>query len=342
MKRYIFTLTENYTSFLANYSNIFKLFHPKKESLANKIMKDNANKRSKNKKSSTSRTINPNSQSRSMLNSKDILRFSSKKVTLMPMKEKTKEGIDPNFLENGKKLKKFFKEYLETSPDEMEYDDAIKKDKRKLWEYFFDIIKERQSLSYTFISSDPINTRMIKLILFSLNIALYFVVNGLFFSESFISELYHTDEKDETFFSFIPRTIDKIFYTTMVSLFIGYLTSFFFLEEKKVKGIFKRDKNNRMLLKRSTALLIQEIQKRYISFIIMTFVILLISLYYILCFNYVYPKTQIEWIKSSIFIIIVTQILSVIKCLYEAIFRFISFKCESEKLFKISKIFDNN
>ena len=268
MKRYIFTLTEKYTSFLANYSNIFKFFPPKRESLANKIKKDKDNKRSKNKNSSTSRTINPNSQSRSMQNSKDIIRVSSKKVSLMPTKEKPKEGINSNFLEDGKKIKKFFKEYLETSPDEMEFDDAIKRDKRKFCEYFCDIIKERQSLAYTFIASDPINTRMIKLILFSLNIVLYFVVNGLFFSESFISELYNINEEDETFFSFIPRTIDKIMYTAMVSLFIGYLTGFFFLEEQKVKGIFKRDKNNRMILKRSIAMLIREIQKRYISFII--------------------------------------------------------------------------
>ena len=127
-----------------------------------------------------------------------------------------------------------------------------------------------------------------------------------------------------------------------MSIFIGYLTDFFFLDEKKIKGIFKREKDNRIILKRSIAMLIREIQKRYISFIIMTLIILLISVYYILCFNYVYPKTQIEWIKSSILIIIIMQILSILKCLYEAIFRIISFKCESEKLYKVSKIFENN
>ena len=203
-------------------------------------------------------------------------------------------------------------------------------------------MKKKQSFAYTFIASDPINTRMIKLILFSLNIALYFVVVGLFFSEDYISQLYHINEDNETFFSFIPRTIDKIIYTALVSIFIGYLTDFFFLDEKKIKGIFKREKDNRIILKRSIAMLIREIQKRYVSFIIMTLFILLISLYYILCFNYVYPKTQIEWIKSSILIIIIMQILSVLKCLYEAIFRIISFKCESEKLYKVSKIFENN
>ena len=89
-------------------------------------------------------------------------------------------------------------------------------------------------------------------------------------------------------------------------------------------------------------MLIREIQKRYISFIIMTFVLLLFSLYYVLCFNYVYPKTQIEWVKSSILIIIVMQIMSVLKCLFESIFRFLSFKCESEKLYKVSKFFEND
>ncbi len=164
----------------------------------------------------------------------------------------------------------------------------------------------------------------------------------MFFSESYISELYNINEEDENFFSFIPRTIDKIIYTTLVTGFIGYLTDFFFLDEKKIKGIFKREKDNRVVLKRSIIMLIREIQKRYTSFIIMSFVIFVISFYYILCFNYVYPKTQVEWIKSSILIIIIMQILSILKCLFETIFRILSFKCESEKLYKLSKLFEND
>ena len=134
----------------------------------------------------------------------------------------------------------------------------------------------------------------------------------------------------------------QIIYTTLLTGFIGYLTDFFFLSEKKIKGIFKREKKNRDALKGSINLLISEIQKRYTSFIIMSFVISVFSLYYILCFNYVYPKTQIEWLKSSIVIIIIKQILSILKCLFVTIFRFLGFKCESEKLYKISKLFKNN
>jgi hypothetical protein len=306
--------------------------------------------RKQNKKTS-SVTINfiSNSKLQNQLNSNDLIVFKNKKNSNANILEDEKNKPDikekqntNNEINEGKKLKKYFKEYLSTSPDDMEFDEAIKFDKRSFCSYFCDCVESKQSLAYTFISSDPINTRMIKLILFSLNITLYFVVNGLFFSEEFISELYHTEEKDENFFSFIPRTFDKIIYTTLVAIFIGYLTDFFFLDENKIKGIFKREKKNKVILKRCIVLLINEIQKRYVAFIIMTFVILLFSLYYVLCFNYVYPKTQIEWVKSSIFVIIVMQMMSLLKCVYETIFRFLSFKCDSEKLYKISKLFDRD
>ena len=235
-------------------------------------------------------------------------------------------------------IKKFVKEYLETSPDEMEYDDAIKKDKRTFCEYFGENLKENQIIPNTFIAEDPIKSRGIKLIVFNMNLVLYFVINGLFISEDYISELYYIEEEDENFFSFVPRSIERLFYATIISLLIGYLTDFFFLEENKIKGIFKRDAENKNLLMSDISNLIKTLKQRYISFIIVSFVILGICLYYILCFNYVYPKTQMEWIKSSIAIFIVIQILSILVIFLEAVLRFLSFKCESEHLFKLSKL----
>ena len=352
MKKYIFSLTKKFILFISNYPHIVKFGPPSRKDKKNKSqkIKENNNSR-KNKKMGTKSTLNLISHDKlqNQLNSDDLIIYNNKMNSNLNILEKKnykqeikeKENSN-NDINEGKKLKKYFKEYLSTSPDDMEYDEAIKLDKRNFCCYFCDCLKLNQSLAYTFISSDPINTRMIKLILFSLNITLYFVVTGLFFSEEFISELYHIEEKDENFFSFIPRTKDKIIYTTIVAIFIGYLTDFFFLDEKKIKGIFKREKNNKIALKKNISLLINEIKKRYISFIIMTFVILLFCLYYVLCFNYVYPKTQIEWVKSSVFVIIVMQIISLLRCLYETIFRFLSFKCESEKLYKVSKIFDSN
>ena len=246
--------------------------------------------------------------------------------------------VTVDYLDEDRIIQKFVEEYLETSPDEMEYDDAIKKDQRTFCEYFSENLKEKQIILNTFIAEDPIKPRAIKIILFNLNLILYFVINGLFISEDYISELYNINEEEENFFSFLPRSIERLIYTTFVGLIIGYITSFFFLEEKKIKGIFKRDENNKFVLLQEIINLIKTLKKRYISFIIVAFLILIMSLYYLLCFNYVYPKTQIEWIKSSIAIIIVIQLLSILQILLEAVLRFISFKFESEKLFKLSKI----
>ena len=147
-------------------------------------------------------------------------------------------------------------------------------------------------------------------------------------------------EEEDNFFSFFPRSIDKLIYTTIVTMVIAYITDFFFIEEKKIIGIFKREKENKKIIKQYIVLFIKDLQNRYISFIIMVFIILIFSFYYLVCFNRVYPKTQIEWLKSSIVIMIIIQIISVLKCLFETSIRTLSFRVKNERLYKLSKIFD--
>ena len=239
-----------------------------------------------------------------------------------------------------KNYSQFFDKYFSTSLDEMEYDDAIIKDKRTFYQYLGECLKGKQMIAFTFISSDPIKIRIVKIMLFILNIVLYFVVIGLFYSEEYIGELYNIDEEDDGFFDYIQRNIEKFINTTIVSIVISYIVDCFFIEEKKIKGILNREKGNLSNLKKDILGLIKDIQVRYLSFIIVILVLLLISFYYLLCFNYVYPKTQIEWVKSSLTIFVIMQVLSILKCLLETCLRFLSFKFESEKLFIISKLLD--
>jgi len=236
--------------------------------------------------------------------------------------------------------KKFFEDYLSTAPDDMEFDDAIVKDKRSFGETFVENLKDNQIFVNTFFAEDPLKVRSIKIILFILNIMLYFVVNGLFFSEEVISELYNVDKEKENFFSFLPRSVERLIYTTFVGIIVGIITDFFFVEENKIQGIFKRDKDDKKALKSNITNLFKDIKKRNISFIIIVSILLIISTIYLLCFNYVYPYSQIEWIKSSISIIIIMQVLSFLRCLFETCLRFLSFKTRSEKIYKIAKLLD--
>ena len=227
-------------------------------------------------------------------------------------------------------------EYLKTDFDDMEYDDAIKNDKRTFCDFYIERLKTKQMIADTFYNKDNIRPFSIKIILFLLNIDLYFSINGLFFSEEYIIELYHLKTED-TFFSFLPRSIGRFFYTTMVSVIVSIIIDCIFIEEKKIKRILIREKEDIFQLKYEIALTSKSIKTRYIIFIILCFVISLGSWYYVNCFNNVYKGLKVEWIKSSITIIIIMQILSMLVALLEAIIRELSFEWKSEKLYKFKK-----
>jgi len=228
-----------------------------------------------------------------------------------------------------------FEEYIQTDLDDMDYDDAVKKDKRKFSIYLYDKLKSSQMILNTFYHHEPLRPKPIKILLFILDIDLYFLVNGLFFNEEYISEVYHLKEQ-ETFFSFIPRAWNRFLYTTLVGVVVNYVIDCFFIEEKKIKGIFKREKDNTLFLKYETINVIKELNKRYSYFIILSYIVTIFTWYYVSCFNYVYKYSRIEWIKSTIVIIIIMQIISIATCILESIIRFLGFKLKSEKIYKIS------
>ena len=352
LKKYVLTLTDNYLICLkeSEKKRVKWNYPPKKESDNNsevKFIQSNHHKKDENynadkyKRPITIVTSKDNvvifknkeKKENKEVNKADITKDEKK------LKKKKKKVYTYLNLNDEKMDKKFFEEYLSRSVDDMEFDDAIVMDDRKYIEILCDILKDKQMIMNTFIQYDPLKTRFIKIILFILNICLYLVVNGLFFGEEYINELYNL-EKEDNFFSFFPRSIDKLIYSTIVSMVITYITDFFFIEEKKIMGLFRREKNNRHAIKEYIIMFLKDLQTRYISFMAMAFVILIFSFYYLICFNRVYPKTQIEWIKSSIVIMIIVQIISVIKCFYEASARFLSFKFKSQRLFKASKLFD--
>ena len=365
IRKYIFNLTESYIFYISQFVDSIKNAPPpKKEKIGEskkekktekmKINKDNQNvmicKNNKNLNSQLRRQsirktnfLLTNSKSKSssketLISSFNIKYKKNKLKTAIIKNVNIKQNEPLNNLNTNNKLnKEYFIKYLATSIDDMEYDDAVAKDSRTFCIFFYETLKEKQRIANTFIASDPLKTRTMKIMIFILDIILYLIVNGLFFSESYVSEVYNL-EGEEEFFDFVPRSINRFVYTTMVSIIVGFIVEFFFIEEKKIKGIFKREKDNGFNLKGEIVILIREMEKRYLLFVIIVFIILIIGFYYLLCFNYVYPHMQIEWIKSSIVIMIIIQALSIITCFLETVLRFISFHYKSEKIFKMSKL----
>ena len=216
------------------------------------------------------------------------------------------------------------KEYLSTEPDDMDYADAIKRDNRAFCTYFWDKSKSNSIILSAFLLSESLRPRPLKLLLFILNVELYLFVNGLFFCEDYISEVFNTPT-DENFLSFIERFMNRFLYITFVGVILNYIIDCFFVEEKKLKGIFKREKDNVLFLKYEINKAIKNIMSRNNFFIIFSFIISIFILYYVLCFNNVYPSMKVEWIISSIIIIVSMQILYILQSFLETSIRFISF-----------------
>ena len=177
---------------------------------------------------------------------------------------------------------------------------------------------EKQIIMDTFYNKENLRPMSIKIILLLLNIDLYLVVNGLFFNEDYLSELYYSEE-EETFFSFFPRSISRFFYATIVGYIVGIIIDCIFIEESKIRRTFLREKDDTLQLRYEISVNVKSIKNRYTVFIFLCIFISVISWYYISCFNNTYPGVKKEWIKSSITIIIIMQILSILNILLQSI-----------------------
>ena len=125
-------------------------------------------------------------------------------------------------------------------------------------------------------------------------------------------------------------------YAALVGIILSYIIEWFFIEESRLKKLFKKKKDNIQVLKYEINNIISQIKIRYILFIILTFLITIFTFIHISCFNIVYPNLKWEWLIFSVIIIVFMQALSAFICLIHSILRFISFKCKSEKIYKIS------
>ena len=229
-------------------------------------------------------------------------------------------------------------EYISNNYEEMDYEDAIIDEKRSFCRYFIERIKTRHILINIFFNSDHIKPKSIKILLFLTQIDLYLLINAMLFNEEYISEIYH-NENNFDFISYINSSINRYIYTTSAGTIINYLIKCFFIREKKFKRILIRAEDNTLLLNNELFLFTEKLKKMHIYFIITSITICLFSWYYISCFNNIYQYTKNEWLLSSFFFIFITQILHALSTFLETFFRYLSFKFESDKIYKFSLLF---
>ena len=353
IRKYFHILTQSFLSYIGsnNPSNNFlgNLNVPpiKKRKKRNGAEIDLEKKNSTSKLNKNSQIYNSNSKNafiepfslvKQKLNVKKIHKnMSSKRIKNKNKKMAIKYNFNEKNVSNGSKELINMKEYLSLSFDENDFDDVIDKDKRSFYQYFCIIFKENQIFISTFFKKEILRPLPLKCLVLLITIELYFTITALFYNEDYLTDLFYSTE-EEKFFSFVSRRFNQFMYSMAVSGIITYLVGFFFVEENKIKKIFIRNRQSDLKMKYEISIVMKDIERKFSSLIVFSIVLTIICFIYISCFNIVYPCIKYEWIKASIFVLIVMQFLSFLLSFIQCVFRYLSIKCNSEKLFKLSQV----
>ena len=258
---------------------------------------------------------------------------------------KTKNNISlNNHIKNNKNIKNIknnnidIEKYLLTPYEDMFFSEAIEKDKRTICDYFIVKVKENQMIVNAFCLNEKLIPITIKIIFITINIICCFFVNGMLYNEQYISKVFNSDE-DENFLSCLPRSVEKIIITTVLSIIFKYLLEYFYTDDKLVRSIYLHRKNDQDMIKMEILNLIKRIQIKYTLFIISSVLVTFFSWIYISSFNVVYPYTTIEWFTTSVLIIFLSQVFPIVLAFCFMFIRQIGLEIKSEKLFKFSQIY---
>ena len=235
---------------------------------------------------------------------------------------------------------KYANELLELKDFEMnllEYEEALKIDKRNYFQYYLSLLKYNHPIMFSIGIYNDYNLRIIKIFLFFFSFSSDFTINALFFNDDTMHKIYQ-DKGDYNFLYQIPQ----ILYSSLISRFIDTLIKKFALLQDNI--IELKQEKRKTKLKKVYNKILNIIKIKMILFFVCAFVILSFFWYYITCFCCIYVNTQIHLIKDTIISFITSLVIPLGIYLIPGIFRIISLrmnKSSGRLFYKFSFFLEN-
>ena len=246
---------------------------------------------------------------------------------------KRQKKLNVKKITNDKELN--IKEKLGESNDleinELNYKDAIKKDKRNFCQLYLSLIRRKHLLIFSFFLLKDYNSLIIKILIFFFTFEINLIISAMFYSDATMHKIYVDYGKFD-----ITYQLPQMIYSLIISTILGNLLNMLGLYEQDIIK-FKKTKDNKEKL-------LLKIKIKIIIFFIIVFVLLFLFWIYLGCFCAVYKNTQIHLlidVSSSFSISFITPFFVV---LLPCIFRIISLKDKNRKrtmLFKFSNFLLN-
>jgi hypothetical protein len=267
-----------------------------------------------NKKSSTHKT--------------NKIKIEFNKLNNKNTKSKNSDRSNQNF--NEKNLENLNFQELNS----LDYEDAIKIDKRTFKEYYCQLLRRRHLIMFTFFPINDYNLICFKFILFLICISLYMIVNAFFFSSNKMHQIYKTNGRYNLILQ-IPQFI----YSTLISTVINLILIQLSLSESNILAI-KKEKNLMHCYKKAKKIR-SFLRIKFICFLCLTFLLIIFFWYYLSCFCAIYSNTQIILIKDAIGSICITLVYPFGTYLIPGYFRIAALRAENhdkEGMYKFSRV----
>ena len=176
----------------------------------------------------------------------------------------------------------------------LEYKEAIILDKRTYCQYYFNCLKQRQLIFFSFCPENDYNLGLMKILMFILSFSLYFTITAFFFTDETMNKI-SVDNGKYNFISQLPQMI----YSSLISMVINTIIKNLSLSEKNIL-LIKKEKNIKLALKKSKEIS-HELKIKFFIFYILGGILMIFYWYFISCFCAVYRNTQIILIKNTIY-----------------------------------------
>ena len=214
------------------------------------------------------------------IENKDSENYSKSKM--MNSKQKNKEM--------NKKIETIM-EYNDEEINELQYDIAIKKDKRTYCIYYISLLKTNHNLIFSFFNNNDYNSRIVKIDLFFISFTIYYTINALFFNDKSMHKIYTNNGS----FS-LESQIAQIIYSSLISFVLNKPLKLLALSNSSIIN-FKQSKKND---KEKIMNLNKTLKIKFIIYFIAGFIFLLFFWYYISIFCAIYKNIQYHLIKDTL------------------------------------------
>ena len=175
----------------------------------------------------------------------------------------------------------------------LEYNVAIKIDKRTYFQYYWSLLKKKQLILFTILPANDYNLISLKIALFLLSFSLYLTINAFFFNDDTMHKIY----EDNGAFNILLQ-LPQILYSSFISTIINMILKILSLSENNILAI-KQEKDIKIATKKSKKIY-NCIVIKFLTFFLFSNFLLLFFWYFISCFCAVYTNTQMILIEDTL------------------------------------------